>query len=61
MHFVTLKRTDGSEIHLNPDAICSIYRPVNVNITTITLTNGTIINDIVETPQVIKDAIEWIK
>lgn len=59
--FLMLKRADGSDLRLNPDMIVSICRPQDNNLTTITLVNGVAFPDVLETPETIMDAIEWIK
>ena len=59
--FLKLKRADGSDLMLHPDMIVSICKPADAAYTTITLVNCVAFPDIIETPETIMDAIEWIK
>lgn len=60
MKFLTLKHIDGSNLRLNPSMIVSINKSANDSYTTITLINGVTFTDIIDPPETIMEAIEWI-
>lgn len=60
MKFLTLKCIDGSNLRLNPNMIVSINKSANDSYTAITLINGITFTNIIDPPETIMEAIEWI-